>query len=54
VRADVDADLAGTLVATGYFATLSQWISADPMPFDLESRLLQMVDLVCAGLIRTP
>jgi AcrR family transcriptional regulator len=54
VRADVDADLAGTLVATGYFATLSQWISTDPMPFDLKSRLLQMVDLICAGLMRTP
>jgi AcrR family transcriptional regulator len=51
VRADVEPEIAGTLVATGYFAILSQWIAADPMPFDLESRLLKMVDLICAGLI---
>ncbi|HEY0937777.1 MAG TPA: TetR/AcrR family transcriptional regulator [Trebonia sp.] len=51
VRADVEAELAGTLVATGYFAILGQWIAAEPMPFDLESRLLKMVDLICAGLI---
>ncbi|MGH3249629.1 MAG: helix-turn-helix domain-containing protein [Trebonia sp.] len=50
-RADVEAEIAGTLVATGYFAILSQWIAAEPMPFDLESRLLKMVDLICAGLI---
>jgi AcrR family transcriptional regulator len=51
VRADVEAELAGTLLATGYFAILSQWIAAEPMPFDLESRLLKMVDLICSGLI---
>jgi AcrR family transcriptional regulator len=51
VRAGVEPELAGTLVATGYFAILSQWISAEPMPFDLESRLLKMVEIVCAGLI---
>jgi hypothetical protein len=38
-------------VATGYFAILSQWIAAEPMPFDLESHLLKMVDLICAGLM---
>ena len=54
VRPDVDPEVAGTLVATGYFAILSQWISAEPMPFDLEARLLQMVDLLCAGLIVPP
>jgi AcrR family transcriptional regulator len=51
VRADVEPELAGTLIATGYFAVLSQWISIEPMPFDLEARLLQMVDLICRGLI---
>jgi AcrR family transcriptional regulator len=51
VRADVEAEIAGTLVATGYFATLSEWISAEPMPFDLETRLLKMVDLICVGLL---
>jgi AcrR family transcriptional regulator len=54
VRADVSADMAGTLVATGYFAILTQWIFAEPMPFDLESRLLEMVDLICNGLIAAP
>lgn len=49
VRADVDPDLAGLLVATGYFAILSEWIAAEP-PFDLESRLLQMVSILCRGL----
>jgi AcrR family transcriptional regulator len=51
VRPDVEPELAGTLIATGYFAVLSQWIATEPMPFDLEARLLQMVDLICRGLI---
>jgi AcrR family transcriptional regulator len=50
VRADVDPDLAGLLVATGYFAILTEWISADPAPFDLESRLRQMVSILGQGL----
>ena len=45
-----DAELAGLLLATGYFAILSQWIASEPAPFDLESRLLNMVDLQYAGL----
>jgi AcrR family transcriptional regulator len=49
VRADVDPVLAGLLVATGYFAILTEWISAEPAPFDLESRLLQMVAMLCRG-----
>jgi AcrR family transcriptional regulator len=50
VRPGVDPDLAGLLVATGYFGVLSEWISAEPAPFDLEARLLQMVALLCGGL----
>ena len=50
VRSEVDPALAGLLVATGYFAILTEWISAEPAPFDLESRLLQMVDTVWGGL----
>ena len=50
VRAGVDPALAGLLVATGYFAILNEWISAEPAPFDLESRLLQMVSVLCGGL----
>ena len=51
VQADVDPGLAGLLVATGYFAILSEWISAEPASFDLESRLLHMVSILCAGLV---
>lgn len=51
VRADVEPEMAGTLVATGYFAVLSQWISAEPAPFDLQDRLLQMIELLCTGVI---
>ena len=54
VRPDAEPGVAGTLVATGYFAILSQWISAEPVPFDLQSRLLHMVDLLCAGLMAPP
>lgn len=54
VRPDADPGVAWTLVATGYFAILSQWISAEPVPFDLQSRLLHMVDLLCAGLMAPP
>jgi hypothetical protein len=52
VPADVEAEVAGTLLAAGYFAILSQWIAAEPMPFDLQSRLLKMIDIICAGLIK--
>jgi AcrR family transcriptional regulator len=51
VRADVDPALAGLLVATGYFAILTDWISAGPAPFDLTTRLLQMVSILCGGLV---
>jgi AcrR family transcriptional regulator len=51
VRADVEPELAGVIIATGYFAVLNEWISAEPIPFDLEARLLRMVDLICRGLI---
>lgn len=50
VRAGVDPALAGLLVATGYFAILNEWISAEPAPFDLESQLRQMVSVLCGGL----
>ena len=50
VRAGVDPALAGLLVATGYFAILTDWISAEPVPFDLTARLLQMVSILCRGL----
>jgi AcrR family transcriptional regulator len=55
VRADVDADQVGLLLAAGYFATLTKWISVEPEPFDLRDELLKMVDLVLHGcLAREP
>jgi AcrR family transcriptional regulator len=51
VRAEIEPEMAGMLIATGYFAILSQWISADPVPFNLQARLLQMVELLCTGLL---
>lgn len=50
VRAGVDPALAGLLLATGYFAILTDWISAEPAPFDLTARLLQMVSILYRGL----
>jgi AcrR family transcriptional regulator len=42
----VDPELAGMLLATGYFATLTRWIAAEPAPFDLAARLQELVSLV--------
>jgi hypothetical protein len=49
VRADVDADQVGRLLAAGYFATLTNWISVEPEPFDLRDELLKMADLMLHG-----
>ncbi|MFI5952989.1 TetR/AcrR family transcriptional regulator [Cryptosporangium sp. NPDC051539] len=46
----VDPELAGLLLATGYFATLTRWIDTDP-PFDLTEQLLRMLDLVLTGVL---
>ncbi len=51
VRPEIEPEMAGMLVATGYFAILCQWISAEPVPFDLRTRLLKMVELLCTGLL---
>ena len=44
------APKAGLLVATGYFAILTEWITAEPAPFDLEARLREMVSILGRGL----
>jgi hypothetical protein len=49
VRAGVDADQVGLLLAAGYFATLTKWISVQPEPFDLRDELLKMADLMLHG-----
>lgn len=50
--ASIDADIAGLLVATGYFAVLTEWISEDPAPFELADRLSSMVDMLLVGIAR--
>jgi AcrR family transcriptional regulator len=47
----VDTELAGLMLATGYFAILTAWIGADPAPFDLRKQLLDMLHLMLSGLL---
>lgn len=47
---DVDADQAGLLLATGYFAVLVNWIDDEPEPFDLARKLDDMVHMILRGL----
>lgn len=48
VRDTVAPERVGLIVAASFFAILERWI-ADPPPFDLESELLAMVDVVLTG-----
>ena len=47
---EMNAKQAGVIVATSYFAVLTQWISEDPAPFDLEVALMAMLDSCCMGI----
>lgn len=46
-----DPGLAGRVLAAGYFAALTEWISHEPAPFDLRSRLLSLVGIVLDGVL---
>ena len=52
VPSDTDPRQAGVLTAIAYFAVLTQWISEDPAPFDLETELLAMLDNILHGIYR--
>jgi AcrR family transcriptional regulator len=52
VPGDTDPRQAGVLTAIAYFAVLTQWISEDPAPFDLETELLAMLDNILHGIYR--
>lgn len=54
VRPQVRPAMAGKLVAACYFAILRDWTDTDPPPFSLEEQLLQMVDLLCTGVLAEP
>jgi AcrR family transcriptional regulator len=51
VPRDMEARQAGVLIAAAYFAVLSQWIAEDAAPFDLESQLMAMLDIVLHGIL---
>lgn len=48
---DVDPDQIGLLVATGFFATLMQWIDGAAEEFDLSARVLSNLDLLLYGVV---
>lgn len=52
--ASTDPELAGLLLATGYFATLTHWITEDPAPFNLNDRLQRLLELVLKGALPRP
>jgi AcrR family transcriptional regulator len=43
---------AALIIATSYFAVLTQWISEEPAPFDLKTELLAMLDIVLGGILK--
>jgi len=53
VAASVDVALAGLMLASSYFAILTNWIDVEPAPFDLTDRLLHMLDQFLVGVVTT-
>jgi hypothetical protein len=51
IRADVDCDQAGQLLAACYFTTVLRWIREEPAPFDLHQRLVRALDIILLGLL---
>jgi AcrR family transcriptional regulator len=51
IRADVDCDQAGQLLAACYFTTVLRWIREEPAPFDLHQRLAGALDIILLGLL---
>lgn len=49
-----DPRLGGLLLATGYFAVLTSWIEVEPAPFDLQTQLLGMLNIVLDGIQPSP
>ncbi len=47
----VAPELAGLLLATGYFVTLAQWIEVEPAPFNLGEQLQRMLEIILSGLL---
>lgn len=53
IRRTVNCGQAGLLLATGYFAVLTQWIDEEPAPFHLAEHLASMLDIVLGGITAT-
>lgn len=51
IRAGVDCDQAGQLLAACYFSTILRWIREEPAPFDLHERLAGALDIILLGLL---
>ncbi|WP_229864921.1 hypothetical protein [Streptomyces spinoverrucosus] len=51
IRAGVDRDQAGQLLAACYFSTILRWIREEPAPFDLHERLAGALDIILLGLL---
>lgn len=54
IRPDVDAVLAGAILAAAYFTTVQRWISTEPPPFNLTDQLDGMLDILLRGLMTDP
>ncbi|MEU1513926.1 TetR/AcrR family transcriptional regulator [Streptomyces sp. NPDC005811] len=51
IRAGVDSDQAGALLAACYFSTILRWIREEPAPFDLHQRLRGALGIILRGLL---
>lgn len=51
IRAGVDCDQAGQLLAACYFSTILRWIREEPAPFDLHQRIAAALDIILLGLL---
>lgn len=51
VRPDLDPAWASLYLTSCYYATITQWVAAEPPPFDLGAALRSMLDLVLDGIL---
>jgi len=49
IRTDVDPNQAGELLALGYVAALTGWIKQEPPAYELEPRLLNLLNMFLHG-----
>jgi hypothetical protein len=54
IRPDVDAVLAGAILAAAYQTTVQRWMSTEPPPFNLRDQLDGILDILLRGLLADP